>query len=413
MLRFLFALALAASAFAQSGFHLKSGDTVVFYGDSITDQRLYTTFVETYVVTRFPRLAVKFVHSGWGGDRVTGGGGGPIEERLRRDVTAYKPTVMTIMLAMNDGQYRAFDPEIFKTFSTGYENILETMKKDAPGPRFTLILPSPFDDVTRPNTFEGGYNAVLLRYSDFLKDLAAKHGQTVADLNTPVVAMLRKAYAADANLALRIVPDRVHPGPSGHLIMAEALLKAWNAPAVVTSVSLDAASKSVKEAVNTEVAMAGGLSWTQKDAALPMPVNMADAATALAVQSSDFVEALNRQTLRVTALANGAYTLKINGAAVGTFTSGELAAGVNLASMATPMMKQAGAVHALTLKRTGVHNTRWRQLQVPLAQDNLARVQAIMDNLDALDDDLAARQRAAAQPGSFFYELSATGGSTN
>jgi hypothetical protein len=67
------ALALAVPGKAQGPFPLKDGDRVVFYGDSITDQRLYTTFTETYVVTRFPALRVWFVHSGVGGDRVTGG----------------------------------------------------------------------------------------------------------------------------------------------------------------------------------------------------------------------------------------------------------------------------------------------------------------------------------------------------
>src|SRR5881409_1242586 len=109
----------AGLSFADDSFYLKNGDTVVFYGDSITDQRLYTTFAETYVVTRFPKLNVSFVHSGWGGDRVTGGGGGPIDLRLRRDVFAYKPTVMTIMLGMNDGSYRAFEEKIFDTYATG------------------------------------------------------------------------------------------------------------------------------------------------------------------------------------------------------------------------------------------------------------------------------------------------------
>src|SRR5512136_1333551 len=97
---------LATPLLAQNNFYLKSGDRVVFYGDSITEQRLYTTFVETFVVTRFPQWKVDFVHSGWGGDRVTGGGGGPIDLRLHRDVLAYRPTVMTIMLGMNDGSYR-------------------------------------------------------------------------------------------------------------------------------------------------------------------------------------------------------------------------------------------------------------------------------------------------------------------
>jgi len=51
MLRILGASVCASSA---AEFALPDGDTVVLYGDSITDQRLYTAFVESYVVTRFP-----------------------------------------------------------------------------------------------------------------------------------------------------------------------------------------------------------------------------------------------------------------------------------------------------------------------------------------------------------------------
>src|SRR6266568_3038691 len=166
---------VALHARAES-FALKDGDRVVFYGDSITDQRLYTTFTETYVVTRFPKLDASFVHSGWGGDRVTGGGGGPIDLRLQRDVFAYKPAVMTVMLGMNDGSYRAFDPHIFDTYASGYQHIVEAVKAALPHIRLTLIQPSPFDDVTRAPNFEGGYNAVLVRYGQFVKELAEKQG---------------------------------------------------------------------------------------------------------------------------------------------------------------------------------------------------------------------------------------------
>ena len=158
------ALGAAQDNRAPGNFYLKDGDRVVFYGDSITDQRLYTTFVETYVVTRFPRLKVSFVHSGWGGDRVTGGGGGPIDVRLRRDVIAYQPSVMTIMLGMNDASYRAYDAQIFNTYAEGYRHILSVVKSALPGIRVTLIQPSPFDDVTRPPQIDGAYNAVLVRY---------------------------------------------------------------------------------------------------------------------------------------------------------------------------------------------------------------------------------------------------------
>src|SRR5437764_8159967 len=140
-------LLFVVTAKAQDGFYLKSGDRVVFYGDSITDQRLYTTFVESYAVTRFPEMKLGFVHSGWGGDRVSGGGGGPVDVRLWRDVYAYKPTVITVMLGMNDGKYRAFDQTIFDEFANGYRHIVQSVKSSLPGVRMTLIQPSPYDDV--------------------------------------------------------------------------------------------------------------------------------------------------------------------------------------------------------------------------------------------------------------------------
>jgi lysophospholipase L1-like esterase len=406
-------LALAAPALAAD-FYLKSGDRVVFYGDSITDQRLYTTFAETYVVTRFPALPITFVHSGWGGDRVTGGGGGPIDLRLQRDVIAYKPTVMTIMLGMNDGSYKAFDETIFKTFATGYEHILETMKAAEPALRFTIIQPSPYDDVTRPPTFEPGYNATLVRYSQFLKEMSTTRHLDLADLNTPVVEDLRRANAADAPLAQKVIPDRVHPGPAGHLLMAEALLKAWNAPALVSSVEIDAAKGSVLQTRNTEVGsldLSGSPTWTQTDKSLPFPIDWNDREklVPLVMRSSDFVDALDLQMLKVTGLKAARYTLTIDGVEAAKFSSEQLAGGVNLATLPnTPMMKQAADVHRLTLQHTATHNYRWRNIQVPLDKDNLPNKEAAMAALDKLEQDLVTAQRAAAQPHPHQFELKPT-----
>ncbi|MGH9507669.1 MAG: GDSL-type esterase/lipase family protein, partial [Terriglobales bacterium] len=86
-------------------FALKSGDRVCFYGDSITEQRFYPAEVETYTLTRFPRLRVRFVDAAVGGDTVQGGWAGPIDLRLRRDVFPFHPNIVTIMLGMNDASY--------------------------------------------------------------------------------------------------------------------------------------------------------------------------------------------------------------------------------------------------------------------------------------------------------------------
>ena len=422
-------LTLAAAAKEQEPFQLKDGDRVVFYGDSITGQRLYTTFVETYVVTRFPQLHVWFVHSGMGGDRVTGGFAGGIDLRLRRDVLVYKPTVTTIMLGMNDGRYRPWDEAVFKTYSTGYEHIVDTMKQAVPNIRITLIQPSPYDDVTRPPNIGApgnrwlkrtGYNKVLIRYGQFVRELAQREGLTVADMNAPVVAMLEKAKMTDPELAQRIVKDRVHPGPGCHLIMAESLLKAWNAPSTVAAVEINAAGKSVTYAENAKVTISranGELSWSETDSSLPFPLmlNDDDKTMALALRSSDFVAALDQEPLKVTSLTSARYQLKIDGDKVGELTKEQLAEGVNLAALPTPMAKQATKVHDLTVRHNDIHFARW--LQVALVdheatsvnsapRNKFASEQSAVEALDKLEEEVVQHQRAAAQPKTHQYELS-------
>ncbi len=404
------AVLLAGGVAAQDGFYLKDGDRVVFYGDSITDQRLYTTFVETFVLTRFPKMSVEFVHSGWGGDRVYGGGGGPIEVRLNRDVILYRPTVVTIMLGMNDGRYRAFDQDIFNTYSSGYEKMVQMLRAALPAARLTLVQPSPYDDVTRAPGFEGGYNAVLVRYGQFVKELAQKEGLAVADLNTSVVAALQKANAADPTLAQRMIPDRVHPAAAGHLLMAAALLRAWNAPGIVSSAEIDAGAGSlaaVENCVVSDLRSERSLSWTQADRALPMPIDRKDPITALALGSSDLVQTLDQQSLKVTGLKDAEYSLLIDGEEVGTFTRETLAAGINLALLPTPMARQAASVHTLTLKHNNIHFLRWRQIQLPLENDDLLQRPVALGALDSLESELVREQHSRAQPLPHRFELKA------
>ena len=402
-------LLLASAAGAEEKpFALKSGDKVVFYGDSITDQRLYTTYVETYVVTRFPKMDVTFVHSGWGGDQVTGGGGGPIDVRLKRDVLVYKPTVVTIMLGMNDAKYRPFDQGIFDTYSKGYEHIVDALKKDVPGIRLTLIQPSPYDDVTRKPSFEGGYNAVLLKYADFVKALADKKGASVADLNTGLVEATKKADGVDHDTAVKFNFDRIHPGPAGQLLMAEGLLKSWNAPSLVSSVQIDTEATTSVRAENsavTELVVGDKISWVQEDKALPFPISTNDGTTALAVKSSDVVDALDRQMLKVGNLKASEYKLKIDGQEVGTFTKEALAEGVNLATRDTPMTRQARKVHDLTLLHNNIHFSRWRQVQVPLQDDPAPEVEKAMKELDEAEAEIVKLQRLDAQPKPHRFEL--------
>lgn len=140
-----------------------------------------------------------------------------------------------------------------------------------------------------------------------------------------------------------------------------------------------------------------------------MPIDLKDPVIALSVKSSDVLEALNQQTLKVTGLGAANYVLKIDDTEAGSFTKEELAEGVNLAVLPTPMVKQALAVHKLTLEHNNVHFQRWRQIQVPMANDKNPGVQkAVKDLMAALDEEEAGvvkQQRETAMPKAHRFTL--------
>jgi hypothetical protein len=99
------------------------------------------------------------------------------------------------------------------------------------------------------------------------------------------------------------------------------------------------------------------------------------------------------------------YALKIDGEKVGDFTKEQLEEGINLATLPTPMAKQAAKVHDLTLKHNDIHFARWRDVQVTLQDYKFTGEQAAVDALDKLEDQIVQQQRAAAQPIPRHYEL--------
>ena len=379
------------------GFYLHPNDRVVMYGDSITEQNYYNQWVQLYTITRFPGMRVHFFDEGVGGDRVTGGWAGPIDQRLERDVFPEKPSVVTIMLGMNDGGYRATTPEIEETYTRGYEHILDSIKQHLPDARVTLLGPSPFDEVTGPQSFPGGYNSVMQHFAEIDRKMAAEHGQTFADLNPLVVSALEKAQASNPAVAGLLIPDRVHPSDLAHWVMAEALLKGWNAPATVSSVTINAKAAKAVAVENAKVtdlaAEAGTLHWNAAEDALPLPLIPEHSAMKVLLEITDIEQALNQEPLRVTDLAAGRYTLSIDGHAIADFAQEDLAQGINLARYNTPMRQQAQQVGWSVRDLVDAHyvHTRMRMQKADTGvEDGADRLQAYEDSLEDAIYALAA-----------------------
>jgi len=399
---------------AESTFALKNGDRVVFYGDSITETHptaTYPEYVETFVTTRYPWLNVSYINVGWGGDTVNGGHGGEIDVRMARDVVSQRPTVVTVMLGMNDGAFRPGDASTEQRFQSGYTRLAEKLDAALPGVRVTLIQPSPYDDVTRRPSFSGGYNKVLAAYGNYVRELAGRKGWLVADLNSSLVSMLEKAKQTNPDLAMRLLPDRVHPVAAVQLVAAGVVLKAWGATDLVSEVEVDCLSGTQRSA-NTRVdslVIGGDISWVQNDRALPMPIDQKDALSALALNASNFVAEWNQERLRVTGLKNQRYSLKIDNKNIDTFSREELSAGINLANYVSPMMQQARDVQELVRLHHKLHFVRWRTVQLEMSDAATVElrkaVPGMLVGLDAEEAETIRKLRAAAHPEPHKYQL--------
>ena len=66
-------LLLTALPCTAADFFLKNGDKVVMIGDSITEQHLYSTYVEAWALTRFPAWDLKLKKNSYFHDRIFGG----------------------------------------------------------------------------------------------------------------------------------------------------------------------------------------------------------------------------------------------------------------------------------------------------------------------------------------------------
>lgn len=387
-------------------FALKAGDRVAFYGDSITAQHLYTRFVEDFVISRYPQTRIDFYNAGVSGDTVAGGYSGEMETRLTRDVLPWHPTVVTIMLGMNDGRYTTAFDKNFQAYKTGYRKLLDSLKTDLPGVRLTLIPPSPYDEIAHPPAI-AGYNGVLLRYGDFLSRLGEKQDIPVVDFNRPMTDGLRAGMMIDQRMAGSLLPDRIHPSPAGHWIMAAALMRGWNISPIVSSVALDAASMEIRSQQNTTVRefseTTKSLQWTQLDRALPLPLELNDSMTQFLLEISD-IASLDQQMLRVTGLSAASYSLEIDDRKIATFSRQELAGGVNLALFETPMEQQSKSIDWTADDRSKLSGTRFDLI---FEGNTIPNEASAVQVLNALNVDEVNQEYKNAQPKPHAFRLTA------
>ncbi len=426
-------LLCAAASRGGEKFPLQEGDTWVFAGDSITAQKLHTNYVEAFCFARYPKMNFRFRNSGVGGDTIP-----KVIARFEPDVAAFKPTVVSVELGMNDKG------------GTPVEKYIENMGKltqmiQEIKARPVFITASPVNNGSTMDRLDAG-NKTLDAYAVALKKFAEEQKAPYADQfhalvdvwgkNKPreslantiagakVVAQddkvegvehLRKfleAQAKNPTPAVSMLGDPVHPGAPGQLMMAAAILKGLGADGFVSDAQLTADGKVTAAkgcAVDGVKAESGALSFDRTDECLPLPID--DAARPVVAFDPTVLE-LSQYTLKVDGLKGEKYDLKVDGKAVGTVTAEELAKGVNLTRFDKgPIADQGRAVlAAVKAKEDVVGNVgvqgSWRAAsKAASASTSGSKEKEALADLTKKLEEADAKIREAAKPRKMHFEI--------
>src|SRR5580704_6670641 len=90
---------------------LKANDRLAICGDSITEQRMYSRIMETYLSVCVPELNVSVRQYGWSGEKAPG-----FLARMTNDCLRFNPTIATTCYGMNDHEYRAYEDRIGQAY---------------------------------------------------------------------------------------------------------------------------------------------------------------------------------------------------------------------------------------------------------------------------------------------------------
>ncbi|HEY5953220.1 MAG TPA: SGNH/GDSL hydrolase family protein, partial [Terrimicrobiaceae bacterium] len=218
---------------------LQPGDVVAICGDSITEQGLYSSFVETYLLACQPAKDIRTHQFGLSSETSW-----EFLNRVEADVLRFRPTVATTLYGMNDGGYGRIDPEREAAYRRATTEIVEKFKSG--GVRF-IVVGSP--GAVDTDSFDAGgtnvvgaeeYNTRTLRgLARIAREVASQEGVAYADVHSLFTDVMAKAKAKFGSHSHVAGADGVHPAANGHLIIAYAFLKALGCDGDIGSIKVD------------------------------------------------------------------------------------------------------------------------------------------------------------------------------
>jgi hypothetical protein len=306
---------------------LKKGDRLAICGDSITEQKMYSRVMETYLTACAPELAVSVRQYGWGGETAPG-----FLKRMTNDCLRFKPTIATTCYGMNDHGYRPYEESIGEKYRVNQTAIVKAFK--AHGARVVLGSPGCVGlnkNWDAASVESKNLNLCTLRNLDI--EIAQKAGVAFADVFWP---MLTAGYAAQqkhgADYAIA-GKDGVHPGWAGSFVMAYAFLKAFGLDGEIGRITYDADGGQATASKGHEVVDVKDGAVQIKSRRYPFCAT-GDVSKDTTIRSAMSLVPFNQELNRFTLVMKNGRAAKYRvtwGEESKSYTAGQLATGVNLA----------------------------------------------------------------------------------
>jgi lysophospholipase L1-like esterase len=209
-----------------SKIELKSGDTVLFIGDSITDaDRLtrahrpfgfgYVHFVANYLLGKYPDSNLNIINTGISGNTIR-----DLESRWQTDCLDHNPDILSILIGVND-VWRQFATEDdlpyavpLDEYKKTYEQLL-TMVTQRCNSQIVICEPFMFcDDYNNPMF------AQLRRYIEAVRCIADNFNACLVPLQNAIDGRIKEVPPQNWSL------DMVHPEVWAHAWIAQQWLLA-------------------------------------------------------------------------------------------------------------------------------------------------------------------------------------------
>lgn len=208
---------------AAAGEQLKSGERIVFLGDSITQAGAgpggYVTLVQESLAKSHPDLKIEVLGAGISGNRVP-----DLEKRLERDVLAKKPTLVVIYIGINDVWHSLQGRGTPKPeFEAGLKRIIGQIR-DA-GARVVLCTASVIGE---KRDGSNDLDAMLDEYCQVSRQVAEETKSQLLDLRKEFLAYLKQHNSDNATQNV-LTTDGVHLNEAGNRFVADRVLEALGA----------------------------------------------------------------------------------------------------------------------------------------------------------------------------------------